>query len=115
MGSNAREQSRPPLNRAALTGMAAGNPAAPTILDALEQREGPAASEAMRMHILTSFQFTLDHLKRSRGGDDAPSKHQAAHDQASSRKQGRGLWHWRRIESSVHLKLTKGGSTVLVA
>ena len=33
------------------------------ILDALERREGPAASEAMRMHILTSLQFTLDHLE----------------------------------------------------
>jgi DNA-binding GntR family transcriptional regulator len=33
------------------------------ILDALERREGAAASEAMRKHILTSLQFTLDHLE----------------------------------------------------
>jgi DNA-binding GntR family transcriptional regulator len=32
------------------------------ILDALERRDGPAACEAMRSHILTSLQFTLDHL-----------------------------------------------------
>ncbi len=33
------------------------------ILAALEERDGPAASEAMRHHIRTSLQFTLDHLE----------------------------------------------------
>ena len=33
------------------------------ILAALEQRDGHAASEAMREHIRTSLQFTLDHLE----------------------------------------------------
>jgi DNA-binding GntR family transcriptional regulator len=33
------------------------------ILDALEQRDGTAASEAMRNHIRTSMLFTLDHLE----------------------------------------------------
>jgi DNA-binding GntR family transcriptional regulator len=33
------------------------------ILAALEKRDGPAASEAMRHHIQTSLQFTLDHLE----------------------------------------------------
>jgi DNA-binding GntR family transcriptional regulator len=33
------------------------------ILEALERREGPAASDAMRTHIRTSLQFTLDHLE----------------------------------------------------
>ena len=32
------------------------------ILDALEKRDGPAASDAMRHHIRTSMLFTLDHL-----------------------------------------------------
>jgi DNA-binding GntR family transcriptional regulator len=34
-----------------------------TILDALERREGAEASDAMRNHIRTSLQFTLDHLE----------------------------------------------------
>lgn len=33
------------------------------ILAALEKRDGPGASEAMRFHIQTSLQFTLDHLE----------------------------------------------------
>lgn len=33
------------------------------ILSALEKRDGPAASEAMRAHIRTSLQLTLDHLE----------------------------------------------------
>lgn len=33
------------------------------ILEALEKRDGQAASEAMRHHIQTSLQFTLDHLE----------------------------------------------------
>lgn len=35
------------------------------ILMALEKRDGPAAAEAMRTHILTSLEFTLDHLEVS--------------------------------------------------
>jgi DNA-binding GntR family transcriptional regulator len=35
------------------------------ILEALERREGTAASDAMRIHIRTSLQFTLDHLESS--------------------------------------------------
>ena len=41
--------------------MACGQHAA--ILEALERRDGPAASEAMRVHIQTSLQFALDHLE----------------------------------------------------
>jgi DNA-binding GntR family transcriptional regulator len=37
------------------------------ILDALERRDGPVASEAMRTHIKTSLQFTLDHLEAAIG------------------------------------------------
>lgn len=33
------------------------------ILKSLEQRDGKAASEAMRLHIQTSLQFALDHLE----------------------------------------------------
>jgi DNA-binding GntR family transcriptional regulator len=33
------------------------------VFEALERRDGPAASEAMRHHIRTSLQFTLDHLE----------------------------------------------------
>lgn len=35
------------------------------ILDALDRRDGVAASEAMRRHIRTSLQLTLDHLENS--------------------------------------------------
>lgn len=34
-----------------------------SILEALEQRDAEAASEAMRVHILTSLQFALDHME----------------------------------------------------
>lgn len=37
------------------------------ILDALEHRDGAVASEAMRTHIKTSLQFTLDHLEAAIG------------------------------------------------
>ena len=36
-----------------------------TVVEALERRDGPAASEAMRGHIRTSLQLTLDHLENS--------------------------------------------------
>jgi DNA-binding GntR family transcriptional regulator len=35
------------------------------ILDALEKRDGAGAAEAMRRHIRTSLQLTLDHLENS--------------------------------------------------
>jgi DNA-binding GntR family transcriptional regulator len=35
------------------------------ILAALEKRDGPTASEAMRRHILTSLKLTLEHLENS--------------------------------------------------
>ncbi|WP_367873696.1 GntR family transcriptional regulator [Luteolibacter sp. Populi] len=35
------------------------------VVEALERRDGPAASEAMRGHIRTSLQLTLDHLENS--------------------------------------------------
>lgn len=41
--------------------MACGQHAA--ILEALERRDGPAATAAMRFHIQTSLQFALDHLE----------------------------------------------------
>ncbi|MEX1049381.1 MAG: GntR family transcriptional regulator [Akkermansiaceae bacterium] len=34
-----------------------------TILTAVEKRDGPAAAEAMRLHIRASLDFTLDHLE----------------------------------------------------